>query len=358
MRLRNLESRVFIALVLLTTALFLWVVRGFLLPVFWAAVFALLFQPVFVRLTRALGGRRGLAAGLTLLIIVLVLLVPTALLLAVLAQQAFSLYQRVASGQVELDAPVRFVERYIPTLTNFLARYGIDIDRARAAIQNAAVNATQYIGGKALLIGQNALTVALLVSVMLYVLFFFLRDGERITRAVVRAIPMGDERERRLIATIAQVSRATVKGTVVVSAVQGALGGIMFVIVGIQDAVFWAVLMGVLSLIPAVGAALVWIPAAIFLFATGAVWKGVVVVLGGTLVIGLVDNVLRPILVGASTKLPDYLVLLTTLGGVSVFGLAGFVAGPLIAAVFLVMWEMFADEFAPLDSSEPPAESR
>ncbi len=187
---------------------------------------------------------------------------------------------------------------------------------------------------------------------MLYVLFFFLRDGDRITRALIRVIPMGDRRERRLIETIAQVSRATVKGTAVVASIQGALGGIMFALLGIQDAIFWGVVMAVLSLIPAFGATLVWVPAAIIMFATGAVWKGVVIVLGGTLVIGLIDNLLRPILVGAETRLPDYVVLLATLGGVSVFGLAGFIAGPLIAAVFFVVWEMFADEYGPRDSSE------
>src|SRR5690606_3651334 len=100
--------------------------------------------------------------------------------------------------------------------------------------------------------------------------------------------------------------------------------------------------------------ALVWAPAAIVLFATGAFWKGVVLVLGGTLAIGLVDNLLRPVLVGRATGMPDYLVLLATLGGLTVFGLAGFVAGPVIAALFLVTWQMFADEYAPLDSSAPP----
>lgn len=355
MRLRNLESRVFVALVLGTTALFLWMVRGFLLPVFWAAVFAVLFQPLFLRLLALLRGRRSLAAALGTLTVVAVVLVPAGLLVGALAQQGLWLYQRIASGEINGDAVVRFVERSVPALTRVATRYGVDVDRVRDALQGAAGSATQYIAGTALAVGQNALTLAVLFGLMLYFLFFFFRDGERIVQALVRAIPMGDARERRLFRKIAEVSRATVKGTIVVAAVQGAVGGALFALVGIQAAVFWGVAMGVLSLLPAVGSALVWVPAAVFLFATGAFWKGMLLVAGGTLVIGLVDNVLRPVLVGRETKMPDYLVLLATLGGLTAFGLAGFVAGPIVAALFLVTWQMFADEYAPLDRSIPPA---
>lgn len=354
MRLRTLESRVFLSLVLVTTVVFLWMVRGFLLPVFWAAVFAMLFQPLFLRLVPLLRGRRSLAAVAATLVVVVAVLVPAGLLAAALAQQGLALYQRIAAGEINAVALVQFVERFLPALTRGLTRYGIEVEQLRNSLQSAAGAATQYIAGQALAVGQNALVLAVLFGLMLYFLFFFFRDGERIIEALVRAIPMGDERERRLFRKIAEVSRATVKGTIVVAAVQGAIGGVLFALVGIQAAVFWGVAMGVLSLLPAVGAALVWVPAAIFLFATGAFWKGVVLVVGGTLVIGLVDNVLRPILVGRETKMPDYLVLLATLGGLTVFGLAGFVAGPVIAALFLVTWQMFTDEYAPLDSSAPP----
>ncbi|MDP9348324.1 MAG: AI-2E family transporter [Gemmatimonadota bacterium] len=354
MRLRNLESRVFLSLVLVTTAVFLWMVRGFLLPVFWAAVFAMLFQPLFLRLMILLRGRASLAALFSTLIVVLVVLIPSGLLAAALAQQGFWLYQRIASGEINADAVVGFVERSLPGVTRVLTRYGIEVERVRDSLQNAAGSLTQYVVERALAVGQNALTLTVLFGLMLYLLFFFFRDGERIVAALIRAIPMGDERERQLFRKIAEVSRATVKGTIVVAAVQGAIGGALFALLGIQAAVFWGVAMGVLSLLPAVGAALVWVPAAVILLATGAFWKAMALIAGGTVVIGLVDNVLRPILVGRETKMPDYLVLLATLGGLTVFGLAGFVAGPVIAALFLVTWQMFADEYAPLDSSVPP----
>jgi predicted PurR-regulated permease PerM len=355
MLLRNFEGRVFFALVLLTTVVFLWMVRAFLMPVFWASVFAILFQPMYLRLTAELGGRRAVAAGVSILVVVVVVLVPFGLIAAAVAQQALGLYNRIASGEADFTAPIGFVERLLPQATALLAQYGIEIDRVRASVEAAAIVATQWIAGQTLTLGQNLVTVAILFALMLYFLFFFFRDGERIIAGAIRALPMGDEREERLFRKFAEVSRATVKGTLVVAGVQGAIGGVLFAVVGIQAAIFWGVVMGVLSLLPAVGPALVWGPAAIILIATGAVGRGILLVVGGALVVGLVDNVLRPILVGRETRMPDYLVLLSTLGGLSVFGLAGFVVGPIIAALFLVMWEMFASEYAPLDSSEPPA---
>lgn len=352
MRLQNLESRVFLTLVFATTLIFVWMVRGFLLPVFWAAVFAVLFQPVYGRTLKLVGGRRSVAALLNTIGIVLVILIPSGLLVAAVANQAVWLYQGIVSGEINLGAVTEFVSDSLPALTELLARYGIRVDQIRAAVENAAIVSSQYLASQALAIGQNLLVVVVLFALMLYLLFFFFRDGEDIIRRVIRALPMGDEREERLFARFAEVSRATVKGTLVVAAVQGTLGGVLFGIVGIPAAIFWGVMMGILSLLPAVGAGLVWLPAAIILFATGAIWQSILVVLGGTFVIGLIDNLLRPILIGRETKMPDYLILIATLGGLTVFGIAGFVAGPIIAALFLVMWEMFADEYAPLDSSD------
>lgn len=288
-----------------------------------------------------------------------VVLVPFGLLIAAVTQQALSLYRRISTGDIDLRAPVEFVERSLPAVTDILGRYGVDIDQVRSSVENTAISISQYVGGQALAIGQNTLTVAVMFGLMLYLLFFFLRDGERIVRGMIRALPMGDAREARLFAKFAEVARATVKGTLVVAIVQGALGGVLFTIAGIGAAVFWGVMMGILSLLPAVGPALIWIPAAVVLFVTGAVWEGILVIAGGAVVVGLVDNILRPILVGRETKMPDYFVLIATLGGLTVFGLSGFVAGPIIAALFLVVWEMFADEYAPADAPgsypSPPA---
>ena len=178
---------------------------------------------------------------------------------------------------------------------------------------------------------------------MLYLLFFLLRDGRSLAgRRSDDAIPLAEEQKHHLLKKFTTVIKATVKGNIAVAVTQGALGGVILWALGIQGALLWAVVMAFLSLLPAVGAGLIWGPIALYFFATGAVWQGVVLIAWGILVIGLVDNVLRPILVGKDTKMPDYVVLITTLGGLAVFGINGFVIGPLIAAMFIAAWDLFA----------------
>ncbi|HET7597887.1 MAG TPA: AI-2E family transporter, partial [Burkholderiales bacterium] len=169
-----------------------------------------------------------------------------------------------------------------------------------------------------------------------------LRDGRALGHRVREAVPLRDDLQRNLFHKFTDVVRATIKGTIVVAIVQGALGGLMFWFLGIQAPVLWAVVMAFLSLLPAVGTALVWVPVALYLLASGAVWQGVLLIVYGVLVIGLVDNVLRPVLVGKDTKMPDYIVLIATLGGMAIFGLNGFVIGPLIAAMFMAAWDIMA----------------
>ena len=180
---------------------------------------------------------------------------------------------------------------------------------------------------------------------MMYLLFFFLRDGKKIIELIIHVLPIGDDSERLLLAKFAEVSRATIKGTLVVGIVQGTIGGITFSLLGIQSAVFWGVVMILLSILPAIGSALVWIPAAIYLITNGMLIKGLILIGVGVFIIGMIDNILRPILVGRDTKMPDYLILLSTLGGISLIGISGFVLGPIIAAFFLAIWTMFANEY-------------
>ena len=163
---------------------------------------------------------------------------------------------------------------------------------------------------------------------MLYLLFFLLRDGSALSKRIQDAIPLPPKQERDLFSKFTTVIRATIKGSILVAVLQGALGGLIFWVLGLHAPVLWGVVMGLLALLPAVGAALIWVPAAIYLLATGSVWQGAVLLMFGAFVIGLVDNILRPLLVGKDTKMPDYVVLISTLGGLATFGLNGFVIGP------------------------------
>lgn len=363
MRERHLENGFFLALLVLTTLAFFGLLRDFLMPIFWAVVLAVLFHPVYRRLLAWVGGRAAVASLATILIILLAVILPLTLIGVAVSREAVGLYQRIAAGEVDLEAPVRTVEQWAPMVAEQLERLGVDLDRLRGGLSNVAVGASSWIASQALAIGQDALRFFVLFVLMVYVLFFFLRDGDRLLDAVVRALPLGDVRERRLISKFAEVTRATIKGTLVVAGVQGALGGILFWALGLPAAAFWGVVMGVLSFLPAVGSGLVWVPAAIILIATGSIARGVILAAGGTLVIGLVDNFLRPILVGRDTQMPDFLILLSTLGGLAVFGISGVVIGPVVAAFFLVAWDIFASEFKHQDDwdasarAEPAASS-
>jgi predicted PurR-regulated permease PerM len=182
-----------------------------------------------------------------------------------------------------------------------------------------------------------------------------LRDGDGLARRIRTAVPLHADQQRELFNMFTTVIRATVKGNVVMAIVQGALGGLIFWFLGVHASVLWAVVMAFLSLLPAVGSALVWVPVAIYFLVTGATWQGIVLIAYGVLVIGMVDNVLRPILVGKDTKMPDYVVLISTLGGMAIFGLNGFVIGPVIAAMFMAVWEIFATSRIRNDNPARPA---
>jgi predicted PurR-regulated permease PerM len=161
----------------------------------------------------------------------------------------------------------------------------------------------------------------------------------------MRVLPLGDTRELFLFERFTSTVRAIAKGSLVVALAQGAVGGLLFAIAGVSNPVLWAALMTLLALIPAAGPAVVWLPAGLIMLATGHVASGVIILVGGTLIIALLDNLLRPILVGKDTGMPDALILLSVLGGLSVFGLSGIVLGPVLAALFLALWELFTDEF-------------
>jgi predicted PurR-regulated permease PerM len=346
MRERTIRNGFFIVLVVLTTLAFFGLIRAFLMPLFWAVVLAVVFQPVHRWWLGRTRDRSSLASVLTILTILIVVLLPLALLGVALTREAVLLYDRIATGEIDLGALVRRARELVPMVTDGLERLGIELDRVQQGLSAAAFGGSAWIAAQALAIGQNALRITALSALMLYVLFFFLRDGDRILAGVVRALPLDDEREWMLLNKFASVSRATIGGALVVAGVQGAMGGLAFWALGISAPVFWGVVMTILSFLPAVGASLVWGPAAVVLAFTGSPVRAAILVVIGAALIGIMDNILRPLLVGRVTQLPDFLILVSTLGGLAVFGLSGVVIGPVIAAFFLAVWEMFAQEHA------------
>lgn len=335
--LRNLT---FLALVTGVTLWFFDLVQPFLMPVFWAVVLAIVFAPLDDRLRDRFPGREILAATVTTLVITLTVLVPLVLITLAVIDQARGLIARVASGELDPTFVVNYVEEQLPRVREFVEGYGVNFAEVRANVQGAIATGGQRVLNFGIEIGQNFLEIAVDFFLMLYLLWFFLKDGREIVQGAVDSVPLGDRDEWELVRRFATVARATLKGTMIVAIVQGSLGGLLFWALGIEGALFWGVIMTLLSLLPVGGSAIVWVPAAVIMAVQGNWTDAIIIVAFGALAIGLVDNLLRPLLVGRDTKMPDYLVLIATLGGIASFGLAGFVLGPVIAALFLTVWEM------------------
>ncbi|MCD8494470.1 MAG: AI-2E family transporter [Burkholderiaceae bacterium] len=338
-----MHNRAFIVLLVVITLAFVWLLVPFAAAVFWAVVIAILFHPLQKRLVQRSPKRRNLAAFVTLLAVIVVVLLPVSLVMRSLIAETIQVYRAVQSGGFSAGEWIELSYNAIPeSVRPWLSRIGFDdLDAIKDYVSRAATQAIRVIGNQALNLGQNTFVFVLELGIMLYLLFFLLRDGTKLADLVRRALPLAEHQRDRFIDKLAMVVRATVKGNGVVAIVQGTLGGLIFWVMGIPSATLWGTVMAVLSLLPAVGAGLVWGPVAIYFALTGDLMQAAILGLYGVLVIGLVDNLLRPILVGKDTRMPDYLVLISTLSGLTLFGISGFIAGPLIAALFLVAWDLF-----------------
>ncbi|WP_375249171.1 AI-2E family transporter [Sphingomonas sp.] len=343
---RRVESGGFILFLALITIGLGVIVASFVGALLWAALAALLFQPMYQRMLIRLNGRRNLAVALTLLIITFAVVVPALILASLVIDQAAGVYQQMRSGQINFAAYFEQVHDALPTrLRQLLDSYGFgSFERVQSRLSAAVSNSVSVIAQQALSIGRNAAAFLLAFGVGLYVTFFLLRDGAWLGPAVVRAMPLERDVADRLAAKFVAVVRATIKGSGVVALVQGGLGAITFWIVGLPAALLWGMLMAIAALLPAIGPAIIWGPVAVYLLATDSIWQAAVVIASGVLVIGLADNILRPILVGRDTGIPDWLVLVTTLGGIEALGLSGIVVGPVVAALFITGWQAMAEQ--------------
>ncbi|HKZ08066.1 MAG TPA: AI-2E family transporter [Methylomirabilota bacterium] len=337
-----LRDRAFLLLLLLVSVGFAWILWPFYGAVLWGTMLAIVFAPLNRRLTGRFRGRRTAAALVTLVLVIVIVILPLIFVGALLVDQAADVYARVKSGELNVGEHFQRVVQALPGwAARLLERFGLtELTAVQQRLSDGLMRGSQFFAAQALTVGQRTFDVVVSFFVMLYLLFFFFRDGDDLVRRIRAAVPLSGEHQRALSENFTLVIRAIVKGTVVVAIVQGALGGFMFWLLGIRGALLWGVVMAVFSLIPAIGTAIVWLPVAVYLLATGAVWSGLILLGYGVLVIGLVDNVLRPVLVGKDSRMPDYVVLVATLGGLAVFGANGIVLGPIIAALFLAAWDI------------------
>lgn len=340
----ELHQKAFMLLLVAVSLAFAAILLPFYSAVLWSGILALLFSPLYNRLLLVFRMRKNLAAFITLMICLVLVILPVVLLTNSLLQEGSALYQRIETGELNLGSMFRKAMAWLPSwVVSTLHRFGItDIVTVQKKISASGGQASQFLATQAVNIGQNTLSLVIGFGIMLYLLFFLLRDGTVFTAKIGEAIPLSPENKRNLRDRFTATIRATIKGNLIVAAVQGFLEGAILAVLGVEEAILLGAVMVVLSLLPAVGTALVWLPIGIYFLLTGDPWKGGILIAASSLVVAVTDSILRPILVGKDTRMPDYLVFVSTLGGLSVFGLNGFVIGPVIAALFIAAWDMFA----------------
>lgn len=336
----RVEHGGYLVFLLLVTLAFAYIAWPFASPLLWAVLAAIMFQPLFQWFLGKLGGGGNRAAIATLLVITFAVIIPALFIGGVVVEQATSVVIAFQEGRIDLVALFDTVFAALPEVV----RENLDDSGFGTAAmvqeraQELALESSGLIAQQAVSITGSAFGFVLSFGVGLYVAYFLLRDGKAIGEQVMAHLPLAGEIAAKLAERFLSIVRATIKGSVVVGLVQGALGAATYWIAGMPSVALLGLLTAIFSLLPAIGPAIVWAPVALYLLVTGDIWQGVLVLISGVAVIGMADNVLRPILVGRDTGIPDWLILISTLGGIAAMGLAGIVVGPMAAGLFLAGW--------------------
>lgn len=349
----NFQKSGLLIVIVAISILFFAMIKPFIMTLLMAAIMAGLLNPLRQKFLSLFKERKTTASLVTLLCFVLLVVIPLMGFFGVVVNQALQI-SRSATPWIEeqIAQPDKLYERLrgIPGFEK-IEPYRDDILTRLAgmagSIGNFAVRA---------LSAATSGTVAFLFQffIFLYAMFFFLRDGEALLQKIFYYLPLNSKDEARLIEKFTSVTRATIKGTLVIGILQGTLAGIGLAVAGIGGAVFWGAVMVVLSIIPGIGTALVWVPAAIYLAAVGQAKAALLLTLYCGLIVGSIDNLLRPRLVGQDVQMPDLMILISTLGGIFLFGVTGFIIGPIVAALFMTIWDIYGRAFRYALTDRPP----
>ena len=341
---KNFNKAFVVLLLLFITAVFMAMIWPFLMTITMAAIFSGLTRPMYRGLKRGLGGRSSLAAALSLVVIVFGVLLPLAALLGAVTAEGIKVSQAVKPWiQRQLAEPAEFSELLkkipfydyiLPYKETIFLKAGEMVGRLSSFLINSLSSVTvmtaQFI---------------FMLFIFLYTMFFFLVDGQRILSGILRYLPLKPEDQERMLEKFTSVTRATLKGIAVIGMVQGSLVGAAFASVGFPSAIFWGTVAAVMSMVPGIGTAIVWLPGVIILFMGGHYGTAIGLLAFCILVVGGIDNFLRPRLVGKDTSMHELLILFGTLGGIIMFGVAGIIIGPIVAALVVTVWEIYGVAF-------------
>ncbi|MGW8192711.1 MAG: AI-2E family transporter [Desulforhopalus sp.] len=333
-----------LCLVILISAVFLTMIRSFLMAIFMAGLFSAMIRPVYMKLAQKMNGRKNLASVITVLGIILLILTPLTVLITIIVTQAINVGQSVTPWvQTFIEEPtsasvllekIPFYDQILPYRDIIIQKAGELVGTVSTFLINSLSSFTK-------------LTIDAIFStvIMLYVMFYFLTMGDVLLQKILLFLPLDDHNERRLLHRFTSVTRATIKGSLIIGIMQGTICGLAFAFAGIQGPVFWGSLMAVMSIIPAFGTAIVWFPALLILALSGNLTGVLILAVLCGLVAGNIDNLVRPRLVGKDTEMHDLFVLFGTLGGISMFGLLGIIIGPIVTALFITIWEIYGVAF-------------
>jgi len=332
-------------LLFISLVLFIGIIRSFLISIIIAATFVTLFYPLYGRLLSILGGRKGAASLLICILLMLCVFLPLSLLVAEVASQAVDLYQN-ASPWLS-DIMERGDSELIDKIENLRVYKWLDLESFdwQKAARDVAGRTGSMVASAINATSRSFFELVTSLFVILFTMFYLFRDGEVLLDKIRYISPLKDEYEKIIYDRFVDISRGTVRGTVGIGLIQGFTGAVVLLLFGFRSWLLFGVIMTVLSIIPFVGAWIVMLPAGAIKLFTGEIWQGVVIILVTVLLISMIDNVLRPRLVGRESRMHDLIIFFSTLGGISVFGVAGFIAGPVIAAFFLTMVNIWSREF-------------
>jgi len=326
----KMRSVFFFSLIIILSIVLLYIFQPFFYPIFWAAIIAITFYPLYKWILRYLKWP-GLSSLITLILIFVILFIPLITLSSLVVNESINLYNKASSG--DWFGQVKNASHWFDNTSLAPLSEKLQTNWASYA-ESAAKNVSLFLFEGIKSLTQNSVRFVFLLFIMFYSLYFFFKDGSQILKKIMHLSPLGDTYEEMLYDRFTSTAWATLKGTFIVGTIQGTLGGILFWLMGIEGALIWGILMTALSTIPGVGSSIIWFPAAIIMLLLGNTWQGFTMLFVGLLIISTIDNLLRPVLVGKNIQMHPLIVLFSTLGGIFVFGISGFVIGPVIAALF------------------------
>ena len=323
-------------LLTLITILFVSLIFNFAAPILWSIVVSIIFYPLYEKLL-LMTNKKSLSSMLSLILILLLVIMPSIAVLGLIGNELINFIN--SSENYSFEQYFQMIPNE-SAINQLIAWSGLSINDLIEKADDFLISASKMLYQSVSTISTHVINFFVSLFIFVYLTFFFLRDGEKILQHCMDAFPMKNEDESYLLDQFQKTTRATIKGTVMVALAQGFLGYLTLLLIGINGALIWGAVMALLSIVPAIGTVLVWLPIALVLFLNGEIMDASLLIFSGVFIIGMIDNLLRPILIGKETKMPDYLILLTTIGGISIFGITGFIVGPIIASLFISIWSL------------------